>query len=137
MGRSGKTEICLFCKEAFKPFYSTKKKYCSMRCSQDHERRLRFDRIQKDGKVSSNRSGRSYLLALYGNKCSCCLRKTWARRAIPLVLDHINGNPYDYRLENLRLLCPNCDALTNTYKGKNRGNGRHARRQRYKEGKSF
>lgn len=40
-------------------------------------------------------------------------------------------------LENLRLVCPNCHALTPTYKGKNNGNGRARRRQRYREGKSY
>ena len=39
--------------------------------------------------------------------------------------------------ENLCLLCPNCHSQTLTYKGKNRGNGRYARRKRYKEGKSY
>lgn len=42
----------------------------------------------------------------------------------PLETDHINGDPYDDRFENLRVLCPNCHALTSTYKGANRGNGR-------------
>lgn len=40
-------------------------------------------------------------------------------------------------LENLRLVCPNCHALTPTYKGKNAGNGRAKRRQRYIDGKSY
>ena len=39
---------------------------------------------------------------------------------IPLELDHINGNNGDNRLENLRLLCPNCHALTPTYRSKRR-----------------
>ena len=56
---------------------------------------------------------------------------------MPLVLDHMNGNPEDNHLTNLRLLCCNCDAQTATYKGKNKGNGRHARRERYRAGKSF
>ena len=33
--------------------------------------------------------------------------------------------------------CPNCDAQTPTYKGRNRGHGRYARRMRYQAGKSF
>ncbi len=39
--------------------------------------------------------------------------------------------------ENLSLICSNCDANLPTYKSKNKGNGRHYRRIKYKEGKSY
>jgi hypothetical protein len=39
---------------------------------------------------------------------------------LPLELDHINGNPRDHRLENLRVLCPNCHSLKPTHRGRNK-----------------
>ena len=55
------------------------------------------------------------------NKCEMCGLKEWQGVKIGLELDHINGNTYDHRLENLRILCPNCHATTSTYRGKNKG----------------
>ena len=55
----------------------------------------------------------------------------------PIELDHIDGNSENNKMENLRLLCPNCHSLQSTYKGLNRGNGRFLRSQRYREGKSY
>jgi hypothetical protein len=53
-------------------------------------------------------------------KCECCGITKWNGFPAPLELDHINGNHFDNRLENLRILCPNCHAQTPTYRGKNK-----------------
>lgn len=37
----------------------------------------------------------------------------------PLELDHVNGDSSDNRLENLRILCPNCHSLQPTHRGRN------------------
>jgi hypothetical protein len=39
---------------------------------------------------------------------------------LPLELDHINGDSKDNRLENLRVLCPNCHSLKPTHRGRNK-----------------
>lgn len=58
---------------------------------------------------------------LLENKCYICgLKEHWNGKPIVLVLDHINGKHFDHRLNNLRLLCPNCDSQTETFKGRNR-----------------
>ncbi|MBS3941002.1 MAG: HNH endonuclease [Actinobacteria bacterium] len=54
-------------------------------------------------------------------ECERCDITEWQGQAAPLELDHVNGDRRDNRLENLRLLCPNCHALTPTYRGRNRG----------------
>ncbi len=54
------------------------------------------------------------------HKCECCGITEWRGTPTPLELDHINGINYDNRLENLRLLCPNCHAQTDTYRGRNK-----------------
>ena len=52
-------------------------------------------------------------------KCAICGLIEWQNHPLVLQLDHINGNNTDNRLENLRLLCPNCHSQTDTYTGKN------------------
>lgn len=56
-------------------------------------------------------------------KCKEC---GWSEKSvdgrIPLELDHVNGNSHDNRLENLRVLCPNCHSLKPTHRGLNRKN---------------
>lgn len=53
------------------------------------------------------------------------------------MLDHIDGDATNNHRDNLRMVCSNCDSQLPTFKSRNRGNGRHFRRERYAEGKSY
>lgn len=55
------------------------------------------------------------------NQCyECGQLPYWNGRLLVMVLDHINGINNDHRIENLRLLCPNCNSQQNTFAGKNK-----------------
>jgi hypothetical protein len=49
----------------------------------------------------------------------CGQTERWRSHTMSLVLDHINGVADDHRLENLRILCPNCAATLDTHCGRN------------------
>ena len=132
---------CLNCgKDPYRSYY----KYCSNACQLTYQRKLYIDRwragevsgLQSIGIVST--SIKIYLRLKHENKCSLC---GWSQinqktGEVPLVADHIDGNWRNNVESNLRLLCPNCDALGPTYAGLNRGNGRKNRvvSNRVKEG---
>jgi len=53
------------------------------------------------------------------NKCEECGLSEWLGKDISCELDHIDGNRTNHKLENLRILCPNCHSQTPTYRSKN------------------
>lgn len=75
--------------------------------------------IENSDYKSANLRKRLIKDGLIVNQCAKCkLSDVWNDEPITLQLDHINGNHSDNRLENLRLLCPNCHSQTANYAGK-------------------
>ncbi len=60
---------------------------------------------------------------VFNHKCFNCKCERWMNNPIPLELHHIDGNSLNNNLSNLSLLCPNCHALTDNYRSKNRSRG--------------
>lgn len=71
-------------------------------------------------KGRSNIKRRLLAAGLLENRCQECGLNEWLGEALVAQIDHINGIHDDYRLENLRMLCPNCHSQTETYGHRNR-----------------
>jgi hypothetical protein len=56
---------------------------------------------------------------LIKNRCDQCGISEWRGRPLSIQIDHINGQRNDNRLENLRMLCPNCHSQTDTFGARN------------------
>ena len=137
---------CIMCGVEFRRLHKTRK-YCSLAC------KIRFEYEQyierwKRGEETGNKSHgnvsnyvKRYLKAKCNNSCSQC---GWAEvnpvtGLVPVQVDHIDGDWRNSSEENLRLLCPNCHSLTETFGALNikKGNrNREPTRERLrKEGK--
>jgi DNA-binding transcriptional ArsR family regulator len=122
------------CRNCGRPVRYRQNVYCSLPCQ------FRFRR-RKKVEINPNAVGapllKNYLIDERGRHCEVCGITEWRGRPAPLEMDHKDGNSMNNALDNVRLICPNCHAQTDPYKGRNRGRGRYYRRERYAQGKSY
>lgn len=122
-------------------------RYCTNRCQADFQYKQYIKRWLAGETTGPQGHGvvsgyvKRFFREKFGNKCCLC---GWAEAntvtgQIPLVADHIDDNWKNNVESNLRLICPNCDSISATYAGLNRGNGGQQRvlSKRVKEGKLF
>jgi hypothetical protein len=135
---------CLNCGAESKASHQKVNKYCSLQCQQDFQyknyinewkQHLQPGVVGKTLQVSSY--VRRYLHEKFENRCSTCGITEYNNKPLTMQIEHIDGDSSNNRPENLTLLCPNCHSQTDTFTGKNRGKGRHERRVRYAQGKSY
>lgn len=86
-----------------------------------HKRTLEDVMVSESTYCSGTLKKRLLREGLLNNKCALCGQlPEWNGEPMVLVFDHINGIHNDNRMENLRLLCPNCNSQQNTFSGRNR-----------------
>lgn len=126
------------CDVEFNPIRGSKGKYCSVDCDKNHKRKIMEQKIlDTNGEGISKRCLRNFLIQTRGQKCELCGISEWVGKPLVVIMDHIDGHHENNSLENLRLICSNCDTTLPTYKSKNKGNGRYYRRIRYANEKSY
>lgn len=90
---------------------------------QDVGKKLELSEILKENRPYRSAALKQRLIkeGLKEDKCEICGQlPEWNGKELVLQLDHINGDHNDNRLENLRILCPNCHTQTETFGNKRR-----------------
>lgn len=130
-------KVCLRCSGEIE---GSGKVYCSSVCSAKHKTESKVGQWisgEWDGTVGAGLSTviRNYLIDQAGHRCTmptCAVPGGFAEvnpitGKVPLEIDHVDGDCYNNRPENLVVLCPNCHSLTPTFRALNKASGRKYR----------
>lgn len=128
------------CLQCGKKLLANQRKYCSRPCQQLMTKNIKLSKWlsgEWDGSTQHGLSRviRNYLIEKANHRCSsptCAVPGGFAEvnpatGRVPLEVDHIDGDCYNNSPGNLIVLCPNCHALTPTYRALNKVSGRKYR----------
>jgi DNA-binding CsgD family transcriptional regulator len=124
--------ICIQCGKTMNGYGN---KFCSNNCSSTHKHNASYKHFIENNDDAMYHTGyytpkgfKDFFLKEQNNKCAICgSEPIWMNKILVFVLDHIDGDCSNNKRKNLRLICPNCDSQTDTFKSKTK----HSKRRDY------
>lgn len=125
-----KVIIKKYCLNCGKELLNKRNVFCSNSCSSIYKHKKQYnyfisnpEKFNKGNYTPKN--FKDFFLLEQNNRCAICENENvWNDNPLVFVLDHIDGDASNNNRENLRLICPNCDSQTETFKSKNKNSKR-------------
>ena len=134
---------CIECGKEFIPYENKSNLYCSQKCQCEHDYKERVIEWQS-GKISGHDIRyrispfvRRYLLEKNNytcEECGCNLVNKYTGLSI-LQVHHKDGDASNTKEDNLKVICPNCHAMTENFGSRNKNSIRGYRKEEYRKNK--
>lgn len=109
------------------------RKFCDNNCCSEYQHKQAYNEFLNNNEkycvgYYTPKGFKDFFLKEQNNKCAICGNEPyWMNQKLVFVIDHIDGDCSNNKRKNLRLICPNCDSQTNTFKSKTK----HSKRRDY------